>query len=255
MSLRPGDLNSANNGVAGGEFPYWVAVAKSGLVYVSSLRDREIDVVNTTTQSVTRIKVPGNPNRLVLNKAQTQLFVTCDNSDLLVQINTATNKIMSLTRTTAPLNYITNGVTNGASPNSLTLSPDESTAYVTNAAMNAVSVIDLVSEATPRVVGLIPTGWEPTSVSTSADGSMLYIINAQGVTGPNPQYGQTGVNQYDWQLSKAGFLVMPTPSRATLVQLTSIVAKNNHFNYQLSAKTAPTTRYWGIWARGTAIAN
>jgi hypothetical protein len=109
--------------------------------------------------------------------------------------------------------------------------------------MNAVSVIDLVHESTPRVVGLIPTGWEPTSVSISPDGKMLYIINAQGVTGPNPQYGQTGINQYDWQLSKAGFLVMPTPSRATLVQLTSIVAKNNNFNYQLSPSDAATMSF------------
>jgi YVTN family beta-propeller protein len=167
---------------------------------------------------------------MVLNKAQTKLFVTCDNSDLLYIIDTATNTVTGHVRTTAPAGYIASGPTNGASPNSVTLSPDENTAYVTNAAMNDVAVID-VSGRRPVVTGLIPTGWEPTSVSTSADGSMLYIVNAQSPTGPNPLYESVGTNQYDWQLSKAGFLVMPTPSAADLIGLTSIVASNNHWNY------------------------
>jgi DNA-binding beta-propeller fold protein YncE len=237
--LRPGKLNPAQSGVPGGEFPYWVAVTSNNIIYVSSERDREIDVVNMAAGTVTaRIKVAGNPNRMVLNKAQTKLFVTADNSDMLYVIDTASNRIIGQVRTTAPTDYIA-GPTNGASPNSVTLSPDESTAYVTNAAMNAVAVIDITGKQ-PVVTGLIPTGWEPTSVATSADGSMLYIINAQGITGPNPLYETASANQYDWQLSKAGFLTMPTPSAADLIGLTSIVASNDSFNLQLSANDLAT---------------
>jgi YVTN family beta-propeller protein len=240
--LRPGKLNSSQSGVPGGEFPYWVAVTAHNIIYVSSLRDREIDVVDMAAGTVTaRIAVAGNPNRLVLNKAQTKLYVTADNSDMLYVIDTASNTITGSVRTTAPLGYLP-GPTNGASPNSVTLSPDETTAYVTNAGMNAVAVID-VTAAQPVVTGLIPTGWEPTSLSTSADGTQLYIVNAQSPTGPNPLYPDPAANQYDWQLSKAGFLRLPTPSAADLIGLTSIVAGNNHFNLALRKDDVETSSF------------
>jgi DNA-binding beta-propeller fold protein YncE len=243
QQLRPGKLDATKTGIPGGEFPYWVAVTANNTIYVSSERDREIDVVSMAAGTVTaRIKVAGNPNRMVLNKAQTKLFVTADNSDMLYVIDTASNTIVGQVRTTAPLGYVTQGPTNGASPNSVTLSPDEKTAYVTNAGLNAVAVID-VSAAAPVVTGLIPTGWEPTSVSTNADGSQLYIINAQSPTGPNPLYPKPAANQYDWQLSKAGFLTLPTPSAADLIGLTSIVAGNNHFNRPFTAADAETMSY------------
>jgi DNA-binding beta-propeller fold protein YncE len=242
QKLRPGDLNAAQAGVPGGEFPYWVAVTAQNIIYVSSERDREIDVVDMAAGTVTkRIKVAGNPNRMVLNKAQTKLFVTADNADMLYVIDTATNKITGQVRTTAPIDYIT-GPSNGASPNSVALSPDETTAYVTNAAMNAVAVIDITG-AQPVVTGLIPTGWEPTSVATSADGTMMYIINAESLTGPNPLYPTASANQYDWQLSKAGFLTLPTPSAADLIGLTSIVSSNDHFNLKLSATDLATVGF------------
>jgi len=44
--LRPGIINVAQTGVPGGEFPYGVAVVGNSTVYVSSVRDREIDVLN-----------------------------------------------------------------------------------------------------------------------------------------------------------------------------------------------------------------
>ena len=219
QQLRPGKLDPSQSGVPGGEFPYWVAVTNNNTIYVSSERDREVDVVNMAAGTVVaRIKVAGNPNRLVLNRAQTKLYVTADNSDMLTVIDTASNTITGQVRTTAPLGYVA-GPTNGSTPNSVTLSPDESTAYVTNSSMNAVAVID-VTGPQPVVTGLIPTGWEPTSVSTSADGKTLYIINAESPTGPNPLYPDPAANQYQWQLSKAGFLTLPTKNQDYINVLT-----------------------------------
>jgi DNA-binding beta-propeller fold protein YncE len=241
--LRPGKLDAGKRGVAGGEFPYWVAVTRGGIAYVSSERDREIDVVDLAKHDVTaRIAVAGNPNRLVLNKAETRLFVTADNSDMLYVIDTGKQAVVGQVRTTAPAGLISRGPTNGASPNSVVLSPDGRSAYVTNAALNDVAVID-VSGPSPVVRGLIPTGWEPTSVATSADGSMLYVVNAAGVTGPNPTFRKIGDNFYGWQLSKAGFLSMPAPTRGQLDALTKRVAENNHFGAALSAGDAETMRF------------
>jgi DNA-binding beta-propeller fold protein YncE len=243
QALRPGKLDAAKTGVAGGEFPYWVAVTKGGVAYVSSERDREIDVVDLAKHTVTaRIPVAGNPNRMVLNKAQTRLFVTADNSDMLYVIDTARDAVVGQVRTTAPAGLIFRGPTNGASPNSVVLSPDGRTAYVTNGAMNDVAVIDVFG-ASPVVRGLIPTGWEPTSAATNADGSMLYVVNASGVTGPNPTFRKIGDNGYDWQLSKAGFLSVPVPTQGALDALTKKVAENNHFGAVLSERDTGTMRF------------
>jgi YVTN family beta-propeller protein len=232
LDLRPGRNNPADSGVPGGEFPFWAAVKGNDTVYVSSERDREIVVVNLTTGQpsiTTRIPVTGNPNKLVLNKAQTRLYVTADNSDRLFVIDTSTNTILSSVKTTGP-EYIGKAEkTTGSSPNSVVLSPDEKTAYVTNAGTNSVAVIDLRWDQ-PKVVGLIPTGWYPTSAATSADGKMLYVINAKSTAGPNPQETVASANQYVWQLTKAGFLSLPVPRGEQLEDLTEAVAFNNGFH-------------------------
>ncbi|PYT34562.1 MAG: hypothetical protein DMG58_04465 [Acidobacteria bacterium] len=96
--------------------------------------------------------------------------------------------------------------------------------------------------------GLIPTGWYPSSVSVSADGSMLYVVNGKSNTGPVPQnctdvVGATkgdfstcgAANQYVWQLTKAGFLTVPVPHGEDLDELTAQVAQNNHYNAKQDA--------------------
>ena len=42
LDLRPGKLDSAQSGVPGGEYPFWLAAQGNDRVYVSSLRDREV---------------------------------------------------------------------------------------------------------------------------------------------------------------------------------------------------------------------
>ena len=113
----------------------------------------------------------------------------------------------------------------GANPNSVTLSPDETQLYVTNGNLNCVSVIALGgTNSDDQVVGLIPTGWYPNSVSfnwypntqpfTSNDSVNMYVVNGKSPTGPNPDwcYGGYGpgppakncmpANEYNPQLIK-----------------------------------------------------
>jgi len=92
------------------------------------------------------------------------------------------------------------------------------------------------------VIGLIPTGWYPNSVSLNKAGSWLYVVNGKSNAGPNPgacrdtssmQPGSLndclGRNLYVWQLTKAGFLSLPLPSAASLAKLSWQVAENNNF--------------------------
>jgi YVTN family beta-propeller protein len=245
LDLRPGKINPTNSGVPGGEYPFWAAIKGSSTVYVSSLRDREIDVIDIATLSVlTRIKVTGQPNKMTLNADQSKLYVAEDETDTVDVIDTTMNSVTASISVGAPAGLLTANRTKytGNNTNSVSLSPDEKSLYVTNGNMNDVAVVDL-SASPAQVVGLIPTGWYPTSVSTSADGTYMYVVNYKSVTGPNPQYcqGGTGIptaqstacdasNSYDLQLIKAGFQSFPTPSSGELHQLTNIVAANNHFS-------------------------
>jgi DNA-binding beta-propeller fold protein YncE len=103
LDLRPGKAASrATPGTPGGEYPFWVVFkGNSGpgaTVYVSSLRDREIDVVNlgetcahgttgpncvlTVTPAVSaRIPVKGQPNKMAITRRGTLLYVAEDESD------------------------------------------------------------------------------------------------------------------------------------------------------------------------------
>ena len=254
IDLRPGKLNPQNSGVPGGEYPLWVVIKGSDTAYVSSIRDREIVVVNiqgSTPAVLTRIALPGQPNKMVLNHSQSTLFVAQDNTDSVGVISTATNQLTDNIPVTAPDHVLSQSRSKfkGSNTNNVALSPDEKSLYVTNGAMNEVAVVELGSSPkSGRVVGLIPTGWYPNAASFSADGSYVYVVNGKSPTGPNPGYchGLTAAqtaqcnasNQYDLQLIKAGLQSFPTPGPGELSRLTEQVADNNHFGRKLRDEDA-----------------
>ncbi len=254
LDLRPGKNNSKQHGVPGGEFPFAVVFKGDDRAYVSSVRDREIVVLDTHDKPaiVGRIKVKGQPNKLLLNKAQTLLFIAEDNSDSVSIINTAHDHVVATIKITAPESIFPNKETfKGSNPNSLALSPDEKTLYVTNGGTNSVAVVALDKDPDDsRLVGLIPTGWYPEAVSVSADGATLYVLNGKGNAGPNPRgcrnslqsdnvAGCEAANQYILQLGKGSLLTIPLPTRDQLAGLTAQVAKNNHFSQQPVAPADP----------------
>jgi DNA-binding beta-propeller fold protein YncE len=139
----------------------------------------------------------------------------------------------------------------GANPNSLALSPDERTLYVTDGGTNAVAVVSLESSGMGQVRGLIPTGWYPNSVSVGADGKTLYVVNGKSVPGPNPGNCRGDVkapkipdctklsNSYVYTLEKASLWAAPVPAAAELDALTRVVAENNHFDAAREAGQNP----------------
>lgn len=245
LDLRPGKINPSQTGLPGGEYPYGVTFAGNNKAYVSSLRDREIVVLSLRPSlAVTgRIKTHGQPGKLILNRAGTLLFASADNSDSIVIVQTASDRVVADIKTTAPAAVFPNRAGfKGSMPTSLALSPDEKTLYVTNGGTNSVAVITLENDLDDsRVVGLIPTGWYPTSVSVSQNGATLYVVNGKSNPGPAPQACRktfsmvsddrpcAAAGQYVLQLEKGGFSVIPAPGAAELRLLTRQVARNNHF--------------------------
>jgi YVTN family beta-propeller protein len=237
--LRPYYNNAALAGQAGGETPFDVAIkgtaATGYTVYVTSERDREVVVLPLTTTKptniITRIPVSGSPNRLLLSHDQTRLYVAQDNSDAVAVIDTTANTVLEEIDTIAPPGLITTAERyTGAAPNSLALSPDGNTLYVTNGGANSVAVIPIAGAGPHATAGLIPTGWYPNSVSVSKDGSTLYVVNDKSVPGRDPAYEKGAANQYVLQRENSGLLRIPVPFAAgTLAADTAQVAKNNGY--------------------------
>jgi YVTN family beta-propeller protein len=245
LDLRPGRTDPAKKNVPGGEYPYDVVFKGNDKAYVSSLRDREIVVLDLHAAPAvsSRIKIRGQPGKMILNPAQTVLFAVADNSDSVVLVDTGKDRVLSEIKTVAPGGLLAAHLNfKGANPTGLALSPDSKTLYVTNGGTNSVAVIQLDRELDEgRVVGLIPTAWYPNAVSVSRDGKFLYVVNAKSNAGPNPgacrnNYATSGdrpcalAQQYVWQLEKGGLTTIPRPGPETLKTLTLQVARNNHFS-------------------------
>src|SRR5579872_548671 len=253
LDLRPGKSDPKKSGVAGGEFPFWVVTKGNDEAYVSSPRDRQIVVLDVSggPKVTKRIAVPGEPGKMILDHEQKRLYVALETDDAVEVIDTTSGSRFGPISTTAPHAIFSNPQKlMGSNPNSLALSPDEKTLYVTNGGANSIAVINLYGigsdlTSTPAknaVAGLIPTGWYPSSVSVSKDGKMLYVTDTKSVPGPNPEGCRNTTskergaldrcyaeNEYILQLNKGGFETIPTPGAQELASLTKQVAENDHY--------------------------
>ncbi len=252
LDLRPGKEDAKKTGEAGGEFPFWVVTKGNDMAYVSSPRDRQIVVLDISGEPKVkeRIKVPGEPGKMILDREGEYLYAALATDDEVAVIGTS-NLVNVVIDTTAPHSIFSNPQKlMGSNPNSLALSPDEKTLYVTNGGANSIAVANLQGiftdqTSTPAknaVSGLIPTGWYPSSVSVSKDGKMLYLLDTKSVPGPDPggcrnttSIARGGLddcyaqNEYILQLNKGGFEAIPTPGNDELASLTKQVAENNHY--------------------------
>ncbi len=242
LDLRPGVINAANDGVAGGETPFGVTIIGT-TAYVGSQRDREIDVVELQGDKAvlrTRVPVRGTPVGMTASQDGTRLYVAADNDDSVQVIDTRSDQVVQIIPVEAPFGLIHEGPRyRGVAPNALALSADGRTLYVSNGGENAVAVVSLGEVS--KTVGLIPTGWYPNSVVV-ADG-WLYAVNSKSDPGPNPGNCQGSLshekspppyaascqpNQYILQLEAGGLLATPIPTDpSTLTRLTLQVARND----------------------------
>jgi YVTN family beta-propeller protein len=290
LDLRPGKIDSRHQGEAGGEYPFWVTIKGNEMVYVSSLRDREVDVVSlkppvdllaqpdepAKSDAVVsaRIKVSGNPNRMLLDHAGRYLFVAEDNSDSVDVIDTQSNKVLKSIKVAGPGDILPGRLFHyrGLSPNSLALAPDERVLYVTEGGVNCVAVVDLFSDLSaeadrlsspkpvakeeasakgartlqPKVMGLIPTTFYPNCVVVSGNGQGLYVVNGKSQTGPNRDYFERkNPNQYVLDLLHSSLLTIPIPTNEQLADTTKAVAENNQF----SAKPLDSDRFLMTYLR------
>lgn len=271
LDLRPNTTGTLNgSGFFGGEYPFWVSIAHNNTAFVSSIRDREVDAVNLTTPSsptvIGRIPTTGQPLKSTLDAGQNNLYVAEDQSDMVAVINTNTLMLTAEQKVVGPSSIYPASLNNlsGNNTNSVTLSPDGSTLYVTNGTTNDVAVVNvatLQANSSNPVLGLIPTGQYPTQVIVTGTGAgqYMYVLNAKGPSGPNVNHchgsdseGQLGgettatcnaANQYTLQLTKAGLQFLLVPTASMLTAFTQQVAANNNFLFAESPSTAATMNF------------
>ncbi len=248
IDLRPGKVNPADVGKAGGEFPLDVVLKGNDLAFVSSVRDREVVVVDLANGGTVRARIPvrGNPNRMILDRAAKYLYVSVDQTDRVEVIDTERLRIVGgvTVRTSAALHRDSGRP--GAGPNALALSPDEKRLYVTLGGENALAVIAVdAAEHEYDMLGTLPTAWYPDAVAVSMDGRHLYVASGKTPIGPNrgncaanrrPELAPSGCpfgavlrtsGDYPLQRVHATLATLPVPGRQELMRLTRQVAVNN----------------------------
>ncbi len=240
QDLRPGKIDSAARGVAGGEYPFAVVWADATAAYVSAPRDRQLvklAIDGDRIEVARRIPTIGEPTALLLDAATKRLYATEDNADRLAILNLADDRLIGEPRLGLP-DAIDQGVLpKGLNVNSLAMTPNHRL-LVTYGGANAVAMVTPTATGA-RVDGLVPTGWYPSAVATSADGGRVFVVNRKSPPGPNPlgcapklavvkaQPKACGAaNQYIFQLEKAGLLQFPMPHSRALARTTRQVVNN-----------------------------
>ena len=204
--------------------PYTVLVSPdSTTVYLSLWGGSKVLVFNAADLALKHeIEVGEHPNAMAFSKDGSRLFVSCANTNAVWNIDLvkgyATEQIGIAPFPNMPP---------GSTPNALDLSPDGKTLLVANADNNTVAVIEIEDDGRGEVEGFIPTGWYPTGVRYSKDGSKIFILSGKGLVGAaNPRGRQAGLNvasegQYTGAMLWGSLTTLGTPSAAKLKEYTA----------------------------------
>ncbi len=209
-----------------GAEPYTCLVSADGKVlYVSVWGGSKVLVFDAATlDPLGEYAVGEHPNSMVLSKDGQRLFVACANTNAVWVIDLAAK----VAREQISIALFT-GVPPGSTPNALALSPDGKTLLVANADNNTVAVVDIETPHKSEVEGFIPTGWYPTDVKFSKDGSQIFVLSGKGLTSlPNPRGSHAGVpgsgdGQYSGAMLQGSLSILPVPDAATLAAMTKTV--------------------------------
>jgi YVTN family beta-propeller protein len=205
--------------MADAPFPYACALDEDrDRLYVSLWAQAAIAEIDLKSRTVARtISVEEHPNELLLSASGRLLYVANANRNTVSVIDTASGTV-----TETLLASLYPNLPPGSTPDGLALSPDGTLLFVANATIDAVAVFDVSEPGRSRSLGLIPTGWYPTSVRVTPDGKRLLIANGKGGSakanpqGPQPGVKATGKVQYIGDLLTGTLSIVPLPQREQL---------------------------------------
>ncbi len=217
-----------------GAYPYAVAVAPDGHVYVSAWDAAEVTVYRATPTgrlaSERPIDVGRHPSALLLNADGSRLYVASASTDRVSIVDTKARRVLRWLSDPPP-----DGVTEGSTPDALAFSADGTKLFVAEADANAVAVFDL---ATGALAGRIPTEWYPSVIVVAGRGDSLWVVNGKGRgAGPNrggPQpnvpFAKFDAHEYDLGQLDGTITVLPDARGAALDTLSRRVARADNWD-------------------------
>ncbi|HET7621902.1 MAG TPA: bifunctional YncE family protein/alkaline phosphatase family protein [Gemmatimonadaceae bacterium] len=207
-----------------GRYPYAVAVAPSGSVYVSAWGGNSVAVFGAGTDGLLTahdsIVVGRHPSALLLNGDGSRLFAVSGSTDQIAVVDTRRRAVIARLDDGPPA-----GPGEGSTPNALALSGDGTRLYVAEADNNAVALFRLgaatsgvrSAAGTDSLLGRIPTDWYPTAVLVHHD--TLLVVSGKGhgtesnPDGPTPLKPQS-TNSRDYTLGQTAGTLMSVPLEA-----------------------------------------
>ena len=213
-------------------YPYAVAVAANGSVYVSAWGGRSVLVFNSQPSGMLsysgRIGVGRHPSAILLDEQNARIFVALASLDQVVMVDTRTRKVVRRFNNAAP-----EAPQEGSTPNALALSADRSRLFVAEADSNAVAVFDVTSRRKnlSRVgdspVARMPTDWYPTAILHRA--GQLLVLSGKGEgsranpDGPTP--GQGTERPLAYSLGQLNGTVRVVSSNLGITELTALTRR------------------------------
>lgn len=187
-----------------GSEPYGVAIASTGVIYVTQAAHFRIARLDSTGTETDSILVAGGPVEVAFSPDGAAAYDVDNGPRTLNFISVPTNTVVATLHYPSPtrpyrvlrrgsLVFVTSSDSNlrildasnaavehsilvGDGPNGLAFSPDGNTLYVSNAGSGTVSVVSL---GTNRVVGTIPVQGNPEDLAASITGGKLFVANAR----------------------------------------------------------------------------
>jgi YVTN family beta-propeller protein len=207
-------------------------------------REGSVTIIDPVKGKIIKELVVGlHPNGIISDKTGKFVYITNSNSDNVTVINTEKNDIVETisVRLQPEINPFF-----GDSPDGLCLSPDGKFLYVANGMDNALAVIELGKNANAnalnaesKVIGFIPTGAYPSSVTISNKGN-LYVSNLEA-EGARWGIHHAGIRNliYNSHNMVASISVIPVPDKKNLDAYTDTVIAVNNLSRAMSAREKP----------------
>jgi YVTN family beta-propeller protein len=179
-----------------------------------------------TRKAMATVETGLHPTALAWDQGRHRLFVANNNGDSITVIDTAAAKVVN-TWKIEPFEEKAPGL----APSALALTPDGRRLLVALGGINAVALLDA---ATGRVEGMIPTGWYPSALAMSGDGTKVAVGSLLGAgSGWRDQPNQRFVHSY-----RGSVAVVDMPDAAQLANYTNAVAENTRLTLAGRAQLA-----------------
>ncbi|MHB1311009.1 MAG: bifunctional YncE family protein/alkaline phosphatase family protein [Gemmatimonadaceae bacterium] len=213
-----------------------VRVDKRGIAARGSVV--QVDLV--TRKILATVETGLHSSGIAWDQARQLLYVANGNSDDVTIVDTRTARRAG-TIAVAPFHERKIGL----APTAVALSPDGRTLFVALGGLNAVAMYDVAAGTADgaKLLGLIPTGWYPTSLDVSPDGTTLAVGTLLGVgSGQGETPGHPGAKGGYVHANRGSVNVIEIPDVARLTAYTTSVAQNNRLTLSSEAARDLTPR-------------